>query len=129
MNDFLKSFKIQIKETLVRQEINFKIYELYGNTIRGSVKKELDNKKIYNPQIFKRLYFILLPTYIIQSNLILFFIFRKNTTLSKYMGIIFFNIWAINFFFMVLEKKIFFEYISKPNPCSKFMREEYFRLT
>ena len=129
MNDILKNFKIQIQETLVRQEIYFKIFELYGNKLKGPVKKELDNKKIYNPQVFKRLYFILFPTYLVQSNLILFFVFRKNATLSKYMGILFFNLWAINYFFIVLEKKIFFDYISKPNPCSKFMREEYFRLT
>jgi hypothetical protein len=131
MNEILTYIKLHIQETLVRLDIHFQLFEKYGNKLKkfSKNKKELDNLIIYKPQIFSRLFFVLLPVYLIQSNLILFFVFRKNITLSKYMGIILFNLFGINYFCLVLEKKLFFEYISKPNPCSKYMREEYIRLT
>ncbi len=129
MNEIFKQFKLHVQETIVRLDIHFQLFEKYGDKLRRYNKKELDNLNIYKPQIFKRLFFILVPVYLFQSNLFLFFVFRKNITLSKYMGIILFNILGINSFFMILEKKLFFEYISKPNPCSKYMREEYNRLT
>jgi hypothetical protein len=129
MDDFIKNIKSQIKESSVRLDIHFAIMEKYGNNLKKINPRELNNPEIYKPQIFKRLYFILLPVYLFQSNLILFYVYRKNVTLSKYMWIMLFNIYAINFFCIVLEKKLFFEYISKPNPCSKYMREEYIRLT
>jgi hypothetical protein len=129
MKEILNFFKLQIQECLVRLDIHFQLFEKYGEKLKKTNKKELDNLQIYKPQIFKRLFFILLPVYLMQSNVILFYVFRKNVTLSKYMGILLFNLFSINYVCLVLEKKLFFLYISKPNPCSKYMREEYIRLT
>jgi hypothetical protein len=126
-NKFLKNFKLNIQEFLIRMEIhNFTINHYFKNRlrIRTSEKKEIINEKIYKPEIFLRFFYVLMPTFYLQSNLFLFIVYRKDFSLTKYFMIFLFNIVTLNLFCLYVEKKLFLQYISKPNPYSKFMREE-----
>lgn len=50
---------------------------------------------------------------------------RKDFSIFKYFIVFSFNLLSLSYFFTFTDKKIFIEYISKPNPYSKFMREEF----
>jgi hypothetical protein len=119
----------EVNEFIVRSEIHTFTINHYFKLKRLSAKqnkKELVNYNLLKPNPFFRLFYIFMPIYFIQSNILLFIMFRKNFTLSKYFGIFLFNILSLNLFCLCLEKNLFFEYISKPMPYSKYMRQEYF---
>jgi hypothetical protein len=106
-----------------------KVFKIYSD-----IKFDLQNSKkdllyIANSQLkpipeIKRLITIFIPAFFLQTNLYLFFIFRKDFSFAKYLFIICFNIYSFNFFFLITEKKLFLQYISAPNPYRQFMLNE-----
>lgn len=66
-----------------------------------------------------------MPAYFLNSNILISFIYRKQTPLFKITAMLFFNLFSIYIFFLHLDRKNFMNYIAKPNPYSSFMREEY----
>ena len=126
MNDnFFKKLRLNISELFVRLDIQYFLLSNHRKHLKDSIGiSELNNPNAYKPKKFIQIFMIFLPFYIFHSNLFLLFIFRNNFSLNKYVGIIIFNILSINYICLILDKKIFFEYIKYPNHCSKYMREE-----
>jgi hypothetical protein len=117
--------KAEVNEFIVRLEIYSFILGYYFDSRKKFAKsKELVNIQLYKPQMYIRLFYILMPVYFLHSNLFIFFLFRRTFTLSKYVGIMLFNLISFNLFCLVLDKRIFFDHISRPLPYSKYMREE-----
>jgi hypothetical protein len=119
--------KAEVQEFLVRLEINNSIFNYYFEARRKIAKaknKEITNYRLYKPDRYIRLYYIMMPCYFLHANLFIFFLFRRTFNLSKYIGVMMFNLLSLNLFCLVLDKKIFFEQISRPLPYSKYMREE-----
>lgn len=66
-----------------------------------------------------------MPAYFINSNILISFIYRKETPMFKIITLTFFNLFSLYMILLHLDKKNFMTYISKPNPYAGFMREEY----
>ena len=127
MNDnIFNKVKLNISEFFVRVEIQLFLLSNYRQHLKDSVGKlELNNPNVYKPKKFIQIFLIFLPFYILHSNIFILFIFRNNFSFNKYFGTLLFNILSINYICLILEKKLFIEYIKHPNHCSKYMREEY----
>ena len=123
-------FKKEFYETQVRFNIISQTFIFY-NELKSKLDKNnpLYEEKLafYNPHVFSNFYSIILPIYLLNSNIYLFFVLRKDFSVFKYFIIYLFNILSITIIFTHTDKKLFIQYAGKPNPYAKFMRQEFLK--
>lgn len=120
--------KINFSELHVRLNIYQHVLENYLNFIRTRKKTEtyyLWEKKVYKPYILHTFFFVAIPVIIFHTNIFLLYIMRKQQSIAKYFYIILYDYMTLFILFFFLDKKVYFKYISQPNPYGKYMREEF----
>lgn len=86
-----------------------------------------EKNKLIKPSTLIRFYSYLIPSYFLNTNILFLFKFRKDFSPSKYFILFAFNLLSVYIFFLHVDKVVFEEYVSKPNPYSKYMREEFLK--
>ncbi len=123
-------WKHQTNECNIRYSIIREVFKKYSD-LKVNLKKDdplyYDKKNLYKPRELFTFYCIFLPTYIFNGNLIFLYAFRKNFSTMKYFSLFCFNYFSLYICFLVMDKKVFENYLQKINPYSKFMREEFLK--
>jgi hypothetical protein len=122
--------KLNISESFVRYKIYSEVFTKYLE-LKSKLPEDdpfyYKKVKLYKPPSIFTFYMLFIPWYFFQCNLYIFWKLRADISFSKYVLILLFNILSLYVFYIHADKKIFMEYLKKPHPYSKYMREEFLK--
>lgn len=124
------SWKHNTNEFILRSNIIAEVFKNYSVNKTKILKNDSFAKqklRQIKPLVYVNFYQLFMPFYFINTNLFILFKLRSYFGLSKYFILFTFNIFSLYVCFFQVDKVIFEQYISKPNPYAKFMREEYLK--
>ena len=125
-----QNFVYSINETMIRNKINtqviIKYYEL-KNKLKKNDPLYIQKKNFFRPHYFITFYILLVPFFFLNFNLYFLWRLRKDSSFLKYVTLFMFNFFSLFMLFAYTDKWIFFQYIKKPRPYAKFMREEFLK--
>ena len=130
-NDKLSiNWKHNTNEFILRSNIISEVFRNYSlNKTKIKLNDSFANQKLrlIKPLEYVNFYQLFMPFYFINANLFIMFKLRNYFGISKYFTLVVFNIFSLYICFFQIDKIIFEQYTSHPNPYAKFMREEYLK--
>jgi hypothetical protein len=125
-----QKWNLSVNECFIRANIIrnvFQQYEDLNSKLDRNDKFYKEKIKLYKPGQIYTFYNFFLPFYFVNSNLILLFNLRKDISLTKYFSFFMINFLSLYFVFVHVDNRIFLDYIKKPSPYGKYMREEFLK--